>query len=158
MAVSVSGVRSRSPTSGSIPHVTEFLLRAKAEGYAVPEQALTRALDNLSNQVNYASDFSNGGEDIAYALYDLSCAPAVPPSGISATISRQALDAPSRPCPSPKPSSVPRSPCCGDRSRAAEAFIAAVADLDKREYRNDYRFDYGSRLRDTAAVLALSNT
>src|SRR5690606_17412690 len=51
--------------------VTDFLLRAKAAGYAVPELAMTMALDNLSNQISYASDFDKGGEDIAYALYDL---------------------------------------------------------------------------------------
>ncbi|HEY0920575.1 alpha-2-macroglobulin family protein, partial [Devosia sp.] len=52
-------------------YVTDVLLRARAEGHAVPEQALGMALDNLANQVAYAADFSNGGEDVAYALYDL---------------------------------------------------------------------------------------
>ncbi|HTO29140.1 MAG TPA: alpha-2-macroglobulin family protein, partial [Devosia sp.] len=48
--------------------VTDFLLRAKAAGYAVPEQSMTMAFDNLANQLSYAADFENGGEDIAYAL------------------------------------------------------------------------------------------
>ena len=52
-------------------YVTDFLLRAKAAGYDVPEQALNNALDNLGNQVSYAPDFDNGGEALAYALYDL---------------------------------------------------------------------------------------
>src|SRR5690606_29513334 len=52
-------------------YVTEFLLRAEAEGYEVPELAMTMALDNLSNQVAYYPDFEAGGEDLAYALYDL---------------------------------------------------------------------------------------
>ena len=42
-------------------YVTEFLLRAKDAGYAIPELAQTMALDNLANQVSYAADFSNGG-------------------------------------------------------------------------------------------------
>src|SRR5690606_2765294 len=52
-------------------YVTEFLIRARNEGYTVPDQAMTRALDNLGNQVSYAADFSSGGEAIAYALLDL---------------------------------------------------------------------------------------
>src|SRR5690606_33542762 len=39
--------------------VTDFLLRAEAAGYAVPERALGQALENLSNQLAYASDFSD---------------------------------------------------------------------------------------------------
>ena len=49
-------------------YVTEFLLRARAEGYDVPDTARTMSLDNLGNQLAYASDFSSSGESIAYAL------------------------------------------------------------------------------------------
>ena len=52
-------------------YVTDFLTRAAEKGYDVPELARTLALDNLSNRIAYASDFDNGGEDIAYALYVL---------------------------------------------------------------------------------------
>ena len=52
--------------------VTDFLSRAKAQGYAVPDLALKNALSNLRNQVNYAADFdaevNGGGEALAYAL------------------------------------------------------------------------------------------
>ena len=34
-------------------------------------EAFDLALDNLKNRIAYASDFTNGGEDIAYALYVL---------------------------------------------------------------------------------------
>src|SRR5690606_38430524 len=44
----------------------------------------------------------------------------------------------------------------GDRTRSATAFAAAVEGFGAREDRNRYRADYGSRLRDTAAVLALA--
>ena len=43
-------------------YVSDFLSRAKAKGYAVPEEAFRLALDNLRNQVNYYSDFDKGGE------------------------------------------------------------------------------------------------
>ena len=52
--------------------VTDFLSRAKAQGYAVPDLALKNALTNLRNQVNYAPDFdantNGGGGELAYAL------------------------------------------------------------------------------------------
>ena len=49
-------------------YVTDFLSRAKAQGYEVPDKAFRAALDNLRNQVNYYSDFDLGGEALAYAL------------------------------------------------------------------------------------------
>ncbi len=38
-------------------YVTDFLVRASAQGYEVPDPAFRSALDNLRNQVNYAPDF-----------------------------------------------------------------------------------------------------
>jgi len=49
-------------------YTSDFLSRARAEGYDVPDQAFRLAMDNLRNQINYASDFDWGGEDIAYAM------------------------------------------------------------------------------------------
>jgi hypothetical protein len=134
-------------------YVTEFLLRAKAAGFAIPELALSRALDNLGNQVSYAADFSNGGEDVAYALYDLA-------RGGRATIGdlRYYLEARLDAFGSPlaKAQLGAALALYGDRTRAATAFAAAVAALDTKRSRYDYRADYGTQLRDTAAVLALA--
>ena len=52
-------------------YVTDFLTRAKEQGYAVRQQAFTQALDRLQNFISYAQDFEQGGEDRAYALYVL---------------------------------------------------------------------------------------
>ncbi len=49
-------------------YVTDFLSRARAQGYEVPDLAFRNALDNLRNQVNYAADFDSGGQELAYAL------------------------------------------------------------------------------------------
>src|SRR5690625_2369955 len=43
-------------------YITDFLSRAIAEGFEVPERAFRSALDNLASQLSYASDFENGGE------------------------------------------------------------------------------------------------
>jgi uncharacterized protein YfaS (alpha-2-macroglobulin family) len=49
-------------------YATDFLSRARAEGFAVPDIAFQSALDNLRNHVATAPDFERGGESIAYAL------------------------------------------------------------------------------------------
>jgi len=134
-------------------YVTDFLLRARAEGYAVPDQAMTMALDNLSNQVSYASDFTSGGEDIAYALLDLARAGRAAIGDLRYYLEAR-LDAFSSPL--AKAQLGAALALYGDRTRAAEAFAAAVEDLKVAEDRYRYRADYGSRLRDTAAVLALA--
>lgn len=134
-------------------YVTDFLLRARAEGYAVPDQAMTMALDNLGNQVSYASDFSSGGEDIAYALLDLARAGRAAIGDLRYYLEAK-LDAFSSPL--AKAQLGAALALYGDRTRAAEAFAAAVEDLKVAEDRYRYRADYGSRLRDTAAVLALA--
>jgi uncharacterized protein YfaS (alpha-2-macroglobulin family) len=59
------------PGSGDLwldAFVTDFLSRARARGFEVPDMAFRAALDNLRNQVNYAADFDFGGEALAYSL------------------------------------------------------------------------------------------
>ncbi|MCB1518532.1 MAG: alpha-2-macroglobulin family protein [Hyphomicrobiaceae bacterium] len=133
-------------------YVTDFLLRAKEAGYEVPELALERALDNLSNQLSYASDFDKGGEDVAYALYDLARA-----GRASIGDLRYYLEARIDQFGSPlaKAQLGAALALYGERVRAATGFAAAVADLGKPDDDLGYRSDYGSRLRDLAGVLAL---
>ena len=134
-------------------YVTEFLLRAKAAGYEVPELAMTRALDNLGNQVSYATDFTLGGEDVAFALYDLARAGRAAIGDLRYYLEARLSNFGS---PLAKAQLGAALALYGDRTRAATAFQAAVADLKVREDRNKYRIDYGSLLRDTAGVLALA--
>ncbi len=133
-------------------YVTEFLVRAEAEGYSISELAMTMALDNLSNQVAYASDFSNGGEAIAYALYVLAR------DGRAAIGDlRYYVDARlgNFATPLAKAQLGAALALYGDRPRAGAAFRAAVADL-RPDDPDVWRRDYGTTLRDTAAVLALA--
>ncbi|MEP7240457.1 MAG: MG2 domain-containing protein [Devosia sp.] len=134
-------------------YVTDFLLRARDKGYDVPPQALSNALDNLGNQVSYATDFDKGGEDLAYALYDLAR------SGRAAIGDlRYYLEAKLDNFSSPlaKAQLGAALALYGDRARSAEALAAAVDGLNKPDDRKRWRSDYGSQLRDTAAVLALA--
>ncbi|HEV7717459.1 MAG TPA: alpha-2-macroglobulin family protein [Arsenicitalea sp.] len=134
-------------------YVTDFLLRAKKEGYDIPAQALSTALDNLGNQVSAAADFSNGGEDVAYALYDLARSGRAAIGDLRYYLEAR-LDAFGSPL--AKAQLGAALALYGDRTRAATAFQAAVTALKKPDDRKRYRTDYGSQLRDTAAILALA--
>lgn len=133
--------------------VTDFLLRAKAHGYTVPEQAMSMALDNLANQLSYASDFDNAGEGIAYALYDLARAGRVAMGDL-----RYYFEARLNAFGSPLAQAQLGAALAlyGDTTRAATAFARAVEKLSGADSTRRDRDDYGSRLRDTAGVLALA--
>lgn len=133
--------------------VTDFLLRAQAAGYDVPELALSMALDNLSNQLSYASDFDKGGEDVAYALYDLARAGRVAMGDL-----RYYFEARLQAFGSPLAQAQLGAALSlyGDTTRAEQAFQAAVESLAESERGNSYRSDYGSKLRDLAGVLTLA--
>jgi uncharacterized protein YfaS (alpha-2-macroglobulin family) len=134
-------------------YVTDFLLRAKAKGFAIPDQAMQSALDNLGNQVSYASDFSNGGQDLAYALYDLARAGRAAIGDLRYYLEAK-LDAFGSPLAQAHLGSA--LALYGDRTRAATAFEAAIEGLQTPDNPRSWRNDYGSQLRDTAAVLALA--
>ncbi|HVY51726.1 MAG TPA: alpha-2-macroglobulin family protein [Devosia sp.] len=134
-------------------YVTDFLLRAKAAGYDVPAQAMSNALDNLGNQVSAAADFDRGGEDLAYALYDLARAGRAAIGDL-----RYYLEAKLDNFGSPlaKAQLGAALALYGDRTRAATAFNAAIQGLSASDDPKRWRTDYGSQLRDTAGVLALA--
>jgi len=134
-------------------YVTDFLLRADAAGYAVPELALTTALDNLTNQLSYAADFDNGGEDIAYALYDLARAGRAA-MGDLRYYHEARLNAFGSPLAQAQLGAA--LSLYGDVTRANSAFAAALAGVTGPEGVRRYRGDYGSRLRDLAGVLTLA--
>lgn len=133
-------------------YVTDFLQRALAEGYEVPELAMSMALDNLSNQLAYATDFDNGGEDVAYALYNLARAGRAAIGDLRYYVEAR-LDAFASPLAQAQLGAA--LALYGDTTRADTAFAAAVEKLGTINDRR-YRADYGSVLRDTAGVLALA--
>ncbi len=133
--------------------VTEFLLRSKDKGYAVPDQAMSMALDSIGNQLSYATDFEKGGEDIAYALYDLARAGRAAIGDLRYYFEAR-LDRFGSPL--AKAQLGAALALYGDRTRASQAFQAAVEMLAVKDDPKVWRIDYGSQLRDTAAVLALA--
>jgi uncharacterized protein YfaS (alpha-2-macroglobulin family) len=140
--------------------VTDFLSRAKAQGYAVPDLAFRNALANLRNQVNYAPDFSaetnGGGEALAYALMvlaregaaavgDLRYYADVKGDDFATPIAQGQLGA--------------ALASYGDQARADAMFRKAAAKMNALagpETEQLWRVDYGTRFRDAAALLTLA--
>jgi uncharacterized protein YfaS (alpha-2-macroglobulin family) len=140
-------------------YVTDFLSRAKAQGYQVPDVAFKNALANLRNQVNYAPDFSaetnGGGEALAYALMvlaregaaaigDLRYYADVKGDDFATPIAMAQLGA--------------ALASYGDQARADAMFRKAVAKMEalEPEVGQVWRVDYGTRYRDAAALLTLA--
>ncbi len=134
-------------------YITDFLLRAKEQKLNVDPRGLKQALDRLQNYISYAQDFESGGEDRAYALYVLARGGRTPTGElryyVDARLSRFAT-----------PLSLAHlgaaASLLGDKPRAEQAFALAMRELDKAEP-SAYRSDYGSNLRDRAAVITLAS-
>lgn len=146
------------PDSGDLwldAYVSDFLSRARSEGYAVPDLAFRMAIDNLRNRVNYASDFDEGGEELAYALMVLAREGAASMGDL-----RYYADVKGGAFTTPLGAAQLGAALAqyGDQTRA-DGMFARAATLIRAENgaeRNIWRVDYGTRLRDSAAVLALA--
>ena len=132
-------------------YVTDFLTRAKEQGYEVRKSSLNHALERLRNFVSYATDFDNGGEAIAYSLYVLARNGRAPIGDLryyaDARIGNFAT-------PLAKAQLGAALAMYGDKARAQTAFDAALGGLDSAK-QSHWRRDYGSSLRDGAATLTL---
>ncbi|MGL4279810.1 MAG: alpha-2-macroglobulin family protein, partial [Albidovulum sp.] len=148
------------PDSGDLwldAYVTDFLSRARAKGYAVPDTAFRNALDNLRNQVNYAPDFDADGGPYAYALMVLARegAAAIGDLRYYADVKATAFDTPIA---AAELGAALAS--YGDQRRADAMFAQAsrlVAEGESTAEDQVWRADYGTRLRDATALLALAS-
>ena len=135
-------------------YVTDFLTRAKAAGYDVPEIAFNNAIDNLANRVGYAQDFDKGGEAIAYALYVLA-ANGKAAIGDLRYYAETKLEQFRHPAGAGadrrRPRPLWRQGARGRRVQGRRRECATRAMARQPAYREDY----GSSLRDQAAVLTL---
>lgn len=136
--------------------VTDFLSRAKARGFAVPELALRRSLDNLRNQVNYQPDFDRGGEALAYSLMVLAREGAAAVGDLRYYVDVKG-DAFATPTAMAQLGAALAS--YGDQPRADAMFRRAAAAMEAisgPDTEQVMRADYGTNYRDAAAVLALA--
>ena len=134
-------------------YVSEFLTRAKEAGHAVDPRGFAQALERLKNYVAYVSDFERGGEKRAYALYVLARNGKAPIGELryyaDTRLGRFAT-------PLAKAQIGAALAMAGDRERAERAIGAAFDDLGDISEQT-LRHDYGSGLRDAAAVVALAS-
>ncbi|MEL7099157.1 MAG: alpha-2-macroglobulin family protein, partial [Pseudomonadota bacterium] len=135
-------------------YVTDFLTRAQAQGYVVPERAMTAALDNLLNRVSYAPDFDIGGEDIAYALLVLARNGKASMGDLRYYADTKA-DAFATPLAAAQIGAA--LALYGDQLRADRMFGVASEKLSRTAPEAAvWRSDYGTSLRDAAGVLKLA--
>ena len=144
-----------SPDSGDLwldAYVTDFLTRAREQNYAVPQQSMVLALDNLQNALAYDVSIKDNGNSIAYAFYVLS-------RNRRASIAdlRYYVDTRLEEFATPLARAQIGASLAlyGDGQRSEQAFASAfrLAQLDNISLS---RTDYGSALRDGAAILALA--
>ena len=134
-------------------YVTDFLFRARAQGHAIPDLAYSLAMDNLRNRISYAPDFDQGGEDIAYALLVLARAGAASMGDLRYYADTKAQDFAT---PLALAQLGTALAAYGDPLRADAMFRKAGAMLNRDTPTRQWRDDFGTPLRDTAAVLKLS--
>jgi hypothetical protein len=133
--------------------VADFLTRARERSFAVPQQGFDQALDHLRNEVVNAADPGEGaGEPLAYALYVLARngRPVIGDLRYLADTKLAVFRTPMA-----EAQIAAALAMLGDRARAGKVFAAALDALDAEQDNGLSRPDYGSALRDGAAVLAL---
>ncbi|MDR5652747.1 alpha-2-macroglobulin family protein [Ruixingdingia sedimenti] len=135
-------------------YVTDFLSRARVQGFEVPQTAFRAALDNLRTRVNYTEDFEEGGGDLAYALMVLARegAAAIGDLRYYADVKGDAFTTPIGAAQLGAALAM-----YGDQPRADAMFARAARLLaGGADDGQVWRADYGTALRDSAAVLALA--
>jgi alpha-2-macroglobulin len=136
-------------------YVTDFLTRARERGFAVPDIGFKLALDRLRNFVANAEDpAKDGGRNLAYALYVLARNGAAPVGDLRYFADTK-LDAIATPI--AKAQIAAALGMLGDRARAERVYAAALASIAPRPVLDYGRSDYGSVLRDAAALVTLAS-
>src|SRR5215468_6560046 len=136
-------------------YVSDFLTRARERGFVVPDGSFKLALERLKNYTGNAEEpRTNGGRALAYALYVLARNGAAPLGDLryyadtklddfATTIAKAQLAA--------------ALGMLGDRARAERVFTAALTSLAGQPVLEYGRIDYGSNLRDAAALVTLAS-
>ncbi|HWW48976.1 MAG TPA: alpha-2-macroglobulin [Xanthobacteraceae bacterium] len=137
-------------------YVTDFLTRAREKGFAVPDVVFKMALDRIRNAVVNAEepDKENGGRDLAYGLYVLARNGVAPVGDLRYLVDTK-LDRLATPI--AKAQLAAALALVGDKIRAERAYAAALESLNPKPVREFGRVDYGSALRDAAALTTLAS-
>ncbi len=134
-------------------YVTDFLTRAREKGLQVREEAMLAALENLQNALAYEQNVKDNGSQIAYALYVLARNRRASAGDLRYYADTQINQFAS---PMARAHLAAALALYGDANRSGTLFASAL-DLARAQQVNLARSDYGSNLRDAAAMLALAS-
>lgn len=136
-------------------YVTDFLTRAREKGFAVPDVLFRAALDRVRNSViNAAEPEKDGGRELAYGLYVLA-KNGTAPIGDLRYLADTKLN--NLATPIAKSQLAAALALVGDRVRAERVYGAAVESLKPKPVIEFGRTDFGSALRDAAALVSLAS-
>ena len=136
-------------------YVTDLLTRARARGFDVPQTAYALAIDRLRNYVAAAPEPSrNGGRELAYALYVLARNGAAPIGDLRYIADVKLSDVAT---PIAKAQIASALAMVGDKARADNAYLAALDAIAPQPKLDLGRADFGSALRDAAALVTLAS-
>ncbi|MGA2287418.1 alpha-2-macroglobulin family protein [Bradyrhizobium sp.] len=136
-------------------YVTDFLTRAREKGFAVPDELFKSALDRVRNAVVNASEpEKDGGRDLAYGLYVLARNGAAPIGDLRYLADTKLNNLAT---PIAKSQLAAALALVGDRGRAERVYAAALDSLAPKPVLEFGRADYGSALRDAAALVSLAS-
>jgi uncharacterized protein YfaS (alpha-2-macroglobulin family) len=136
-------------------YVTDFLTRAREKGFSVPDVLFRSALDRIRNAVVNANEpEKDGGRDLAYGLYVLA-RNGMAPIGDLRYLADTKLN--NLATPIAKAQLAAALALVGDKGRAERVYAAAVDSLAPKPVLEFGRVDYGSALRDAAALVSLAS-
>ncbi len=136
-------------------YVTDFLTRARERKFDVPAAAFTLALDRLRNFVASAPEpGKTGGRELAYALYVLARNGAAPVGDL-----RYIADVKLGEIATPigKAQIAAALGMLGDKTRSDQVYLAALDSIAPQPKLDLGRADFGSALRDSAALVTLAS-
>ncbi|MEH2546846.1 uncharacterized protein YfaS (alpha-2-macroglobulin family) [Bradyrhizobium sp. AZCC 2262] len=136
-------------------YVTDFLTRAREKGFAVPDVLFKNALDRIRNSVVNANEpEKDGGRDLAYGLYVLARNGAAPIGDLRYLADTKLSNLAT---PIAKSQLAAALALVGDKTRAERVYGAALDALAPKPVLEFGRVDYGSALRDAAALVSLAS-
>lgn len=136
-------------------YVTDFLTRARERGFEVPAAAYTLAVDRLRNFVAAAPEPNKtGGRELAYALYVLARNGAAPIGDLRYIADVKLSDVST---PIAKAQIAAALAMVGDKARADNVYQAALDSIAPKPKVDRERTDFGSALRDAAALVTLAS-
>jgi uncharacterized protein YfaS (alpha-2-macroglobulin family) len=136
-------------------YVTDFLTRAREKGFVVPDVLFRNALDRIRNSVVNADEpEKDGGRNLAYGLYVLARNGTAPVGDLRYLADTKLNNLAT---PIAKSQLAAALALVGDRARAERVYAAALESLAPKPVLEFGRVDYGSALRDAAALVSLGS-